>query len=138
MGRDKSIPFHITKVDPYGNSCATKTELCPTRGGRKLWAIHNFLMWLCWVALMGFIVFTSRYGKKYWRNSVFIHAVFGIVIFVLSLGAGAMAWGRIHGMDFNKWTALLENIAIYLSWGLCISGMVGYFFRRFGKYEWNT
>jgi hypothetical protein len=95
-------------------------------------------MWISWVALMAFIVFTSRYGKKYWRNSVFIHACFGTVIFVLTLVGGIMAWVRIGGMAFDKWTSLLENIAIYLSWGLCIGGMIAYYFRRFGKYEWNT
>ena len=96
------------------------------------------MMWVSWVFLMGVIVFTSRYGKKYWRNSVFIHAIIGTFIFVLRLGAGLMAWGRLGGMVFDKWTSLRENVAIFLSWGLCIGGMVAYYFRRFGKYEWNT
>lgn len=95
-------------------------------------------MWLAWVFLTGSIIFTSRYGKKYWRNSVFIHATIGIGIFVITTAAGIMAWVRLGGMAFDKWTSLLENVAIYLAWGLCICGIVAYYFRRYGSYEWNT
>lgn len=41
-------------------------------------------------------------------------------------------------MDFVKITSLLENIATYLAWLLCISGMVAWFYRRYGNYEWGT
>lgn len=95
-------------------------------------------MWLAWVVLTGGIIFTSRYGKKYWRNSVFIHAAVGIGIFVIATGAGIMAWIRLHGMTFDKWTGFLENVAIFLAWGLCLCGMVAYYFRRYGSYDWNT
>jgi len=33
---------------------------------------------------------------------------------------------------------MLENIAEFIAWALCIFGLVAYFFRRFGNYEWNT
>lgn len=33
---------------------------------------------------------------------------------------------------------MFENIATFLSWGLSISGMVAWFWRRYGKYEWGT
>jgi len=44
------------------------------------------------------IVFSSRYGKYYWRNSVFIHAVIGTLIGVISLIGGIEAWSRVKGM----------------------------------------
>ena len=103
-----------------------------------MWAVHNFMMWLAWVFLSGAIIFTSRYGKQYWRNSVFIHAVIGVGIFAITTVGGIMAWVRLGGMAFNKWTSLLENVSVYLAWGLCLCGMVAYYFRRYGKYDWNT
>ena len=69
---------------------------------------------------------------------MFIHATGGIVIFALTVGGPIIAWFYLGGMHFNTWVSLLENVATFLSWGLCIGGMVAYFFRRFGKYEWNT
>jgi hypothetical protein len=33
---------------------------------------------------------------------------------------------------------MLENLAEFIAWGLCIFGAIAYFFRRFGNYEWNT
>jgi len=75
------------------NSCATRTDLCP-RGNRKLWAVHNFLMWLCWVVLMCFIVCSARYFRHYWRKSIYIHATFGIIIFIVTTVGVLMAWTR--------------------------------------------
>lgn len=49
-----------------------------------------------------------------------------------------MAWVRLGGMNYRDWPSLLENVAEFLAWALCICGMVAYYFRRYGKYEWNT
>lgn len=75
------------------NTCATNTNLCP-RGNRKLWAVHNFLMWLSWVVLMCLIVCSARYFRHYWKRSIYIHATLGIVIFVVTTTAAMMAWTR--------------------------------------------
>ncbi len=69
---------------------------------------------------------------------MFIHATIGIAIFVITTIAVTMAWVRLGGMHFDKWTSLLENVATYIAWLLCVSGMVAYFFKRYGSYEWNT
>lgn len=87
---------------------------------------------------MGSIVSTSRYGRHYWRNSVFIHAFIGTVIFVVTTVAVVMAWIRIKGMHFSKWSSFLENVATFLAWILCIGGMIAYYYRRFGNYPWGT
>jgi hypothetical protein len=55
-------------------------------------------MWFAWVVCMVVIVFSSRYGKYYWRNSVFIHAVIGTLIGVITLIGGIEAWSRVKGM----------------------------------------
>ncbi len=41
-------------------------------------------------------------------------------------------------MSFNKWASLFENVATYMAWILCISGMIAWFYRRYGTYEWGT
>jgi hypothetical protein len=41
-------------------------------------------------------------------------------------------------MSFSKWASLFENVATFMAWGLCISGMVAWFYRRYGTYEWGT
>jgi hypothetical protein len=41
-------------------------------------------------------------------------------------------------MHWRKWSSLLENIATFASWFVCISGMVAWFYRRYGNYEWGT
>jgi len=87
----------MKKVDPWGQTCATNTSKCP-RGSRKLWALHNFGMWIAWVVCMVVIVFSSRYGKYYWRNSVFIHAVIGTLIGLVTAVGGMEAWIRLKGM----------------------------------------
>jgi len=74
---------------------------------------------------------------------MFIHATFGMVIFALSVGGPIIAWKKKkvetgHYFTWNTWPSLIENVATFTSWCLCIGGMVAYFFRRFGKYEWNT
>lgn len=134
------------KMEPIGNaannSCATKYSNC-TRGERKLWAVHNFIMWLAWVALMCVIVCSARYFRHKWRKSIYIHATVGIVIFVISIVGPMMAWGRNYTMkgylmDWRKWSSLLENVASFSAWGICISGMWAWFKRRYGSYEWGT
>lgn len=74
---------------------------------------------------------------------MFIHATFGMVIFALTVGGPIIAWIRKkettgHALSFNTWPSLIENVATFTAWCLCICGMVAYFYRRFGKYEWNT
>jgi len=133
-------------MDPIGNAmqktCATNTNMCP-RGSRTLWAIHNFMMWIAWVVFMCLIVCSARYFRHYWKRSIYIHATVGILIFVLTTVGVTMAWSRnatLTGqpMHWNKWAALFENVATFLAWGLCISGMVSWFWRRYGSYEWGT
>jgi hypothetical protein len=41
-------------------------------------------------------------------------------------------------MHWGKWSSLFENVATFLAWGICISGMVSWFYRRYGNYEWHT
>ena len=41
-------------------------------------------------------------------------------------------------MHFTKWSSFLENVATFLAWILCIGGMIGYYYRRFGSYPWGT
>jgi hypothetical protein len=82
---------------PMGNAiketCATNTNMCP-RGNRVLWAIHNFMMWLGWVAFMCVIVCSARYFRHYWRKSIYIHTIFGGVVINLTVAAVIMAWVR--------------------------------------------
>ena len=131
---------------PIGNAkmetCATNTNLCP-RGSRQLWAVHNFMMWICWVAFMCLIVCSARYFRHYWKRSIYIHATVGILIFVVTTVGVLMAWSRNpmrYGqyMYWRAWAALFENVATFMAWGLCISGMTAWFWRRYGTYEWGT
>lgn len=75
------------------NTCATRNNNC-TRGDRTLWAVHNFIMWFAWVALMCVIICSARYFRHYWRKSIYIHATIGIVVFVISIVGPLMAWFR--------------------------------------------
>ena len=74
-------------------TCATNTSMCP-RGSRQLWAVHNFMMWMCWVAFMCLIVCSARYFRHYWKRSIYIHATVGILIFVVTTVGVLMAWSR--------------------------------------------
>jgi hypothetical protein len=139
---NKTEPFKMMPIGGAAASCATKNNNC-TRGDRKLWAVHNFMMWLAWVALMCVIVCSARYFRHKWRKSIYIHATIGITIFIISVVGPLMAWGQIYKtfgyfMHWNKWSSLLENVASFAAWGLCISGMWAWFKRRFGTYEWGT
>ena len=91
VGRDPRI------VDPIGMAanltCATNTNLCP-RGNRKLWAIHNAMMWVAWTLLMMTIVASARWFRQYWRRSIYIHASIGIAIFLITTVGVMMAWTR--------------------------------------------
>lgn len=139
----KGEPF---RIDPIGMakeaSCATNTNMCP-RGNRKLWAVHNFMMWLAWVVFMCLIVCSARYFRHYWKRAVQIHVFVGITIFVFTTVGVLMAWSRNPArygtyMHWTKWSSFFENIATFIAWGLCISGMTAWFWRRYGTYEWNT
>lgn len=128
----------------YGNSCLTKSDLCP-RGSRALWAVHNFLMWFIWVVLTFIVLCSARYFRQYWKRSMYIHTSVGISAFLLFLAALWLAWSRnynvSHGeyfMKWNKWAAMFENIAGFYGIALCLSGIVAWFWRRYGNYEWNT
>lgn len=134
------------KMEPIGNAknntCATNTNMCP-RGSRTLWAIHNMMMWLAWVVFMCLIVCSARYFRHYWKRSIYIHASVGILIFVVTTVGVLMAWSRNpmrYGtyMHWTQWASLFENVATFLAWGLCISGMTAWFWRRYGSYEWGT
>lgn len=132
----------IIKGPARQETCATNTNLCP-RGNRKLWAVHNFIMWLCWVVFMCIIVSSARYFRHYWRRSIYIHITIGMTIFVLMTAAVFMAWSRNipQGKSFMYWkkySALFENVATFLAWGLAISGMIAWGWRRYGTYEWGT
>ena len=92
---------------------------------------------------MCLIVCSARYFRHYWRRSIYIHATVGILIFVISTVAVFMAWSRNlntvgHFVSFSKWASLFENVATYLIWILCVSGMIAWFYRRYGNYEWGT
>lgn len=96
------IPYERTpifgfKIAPAGNvkskTCATNTNNCE-RGNRKLWAVHNFIMWFLWVALMALIVCSVRYFRHYWRKLIYVHVVAGLLIFFGMTAAVAMAWVR--------------------------------------------
>jgi hypothetical protein len=41
-------------------------------------------------------------------------------------------------MHWTKWSSLLENVASFAAWGLCMSGMTAWFWRRYGTYHWGT
>ena len=125
-------------------SCATNTNMCP-RGDRKLWAVHNFMMWWCWVFAMAITICSARYFRHYWRKSIYIHTIFGGVILVVTATAVAMAWHRNYMLSggmylahWSKWSALFEEIASIYAFCLCLSGMLAWFYRRFGQYEWKT
>jgi len=59
-----------------------------------LWAVHNFMMWLGWVALMCVILCSARYFRHYWRKSIYIHTIFGAVVALLTIAGVMMAWVR--------------------------------------------
>lgn len=129
-------------VNVKGETCATRTDMCP-RGKRTIWAIHNFLMYFTWVVLMAFVLCTARYFRHYWRKSIYLHTSFGILAFLITTAAVPMAWymnykkdGRL--MHWEKWSSLFEEVASFYAWILTISGMVAWFYRRYGNYEWGT
>lgn len=134
------------KIDPIGmaknNSCATNTNFCP-RGNRKLWAVHNFIMWLAWVIFTAMILSSARYFRHYWRRSIYIHATLGILVFLITTAGVLMAWSRNPArygtyMHWTKWSSFFENIATFVAWFVCLTGMFSWFYRRYGTYEWGT
>jgi Cytochrome b5-like Heme/Steroid binding domain len=100
-------------------------------------------MWFMWVALMMTIVVTVRYYKHYWRRLIWVHVITGTLIMLVTTAAALMAWIRLkkragHFMNFSDWPSLLENVATYIAWLVSITGLVGFFYRYCGKYEWGT
>lgn len=138
-------PFNI-----LGETCATRTDMCP-RGNRRLWAVHNFIMWISWTVFSLIIAASARWFRQYWKRAVYVHTCLGIFTFVIVLAGLFMAWQRnyklsmeMYGpsgayfMHWNKWSALWENVAGFYAIALCLSGMVAWFWRRYGTYEWGT
>jgi NAD(P)H-flavin reductase len=41
-------------------------------------------------------------------------------------------------MHWVKWASMFENIATFYATALCLSGMLAWFWRRFGNYPWRT
>lgn len=134
--------FGLSLIEPGFNArnktCPTKTNECKNRGERKLWAIHNFMMWFLWVALMATIICSVRYFRHYWRKLIYVHVIAGIVIFFAMTAAVIMAWVRLGGMDFKQWPAFLENVATFIGWWVCISGFTAWYWRKYLTYEWGT
>lgn len=89
--------FGLTLIEKAGNAkgktCATNTNNC-TRGNRVLWAVHNFIMWFLWVAVMATIVCTVRYFRHYWRKLIFVHIFFGLLVFFGMTAAVTLAYVR--------------------------------------------
>lgn len=92
----KMYGSRMMPMQVLNNTCETRLglEFGMCRGDRKLWAVHNFMMWLCWVVFMLVVVCSARYFRHYWRKSIYIHTVFGIITFVITVVAAMMAWGR--------------------------------------------
>lgn len=51
-------------------------------------------MWLCWVIFMLVTLCSARYFRHYWKRAIYVHTVFGITAFVVTVTACMMAWGR--------------------------------------------
>ena len=125
-------------MDAVAQSCATNTNLCPI-GGRKLWAIHNFMMWWAWVFLLAISICSARYFRHYWRKSIYIHTISGTTISIITFVAIWMAWIRIYresGYQFmavwNVWSNLFEMVATFYAYLLFLSGGLAWFYRRYG------
>ena len=74
-----------------GATCSTPTGC---RGGnRTILAVHNAMMYTCWVIFMMIVLSSARYFRHYWRKSIYIHVTFGIGVFVITVTASMMAWG---------------------------------------------
>lgn len=148
-------------------TCETRWSLNSCRGDRKLLAVHNFMMWAVWVVFMMVILCSARYFRHYWRKSIYIHTSFGIACFIITFVGVLMVWGRnwVHSapgnmmnpeyppdmypngypadapqyfMHWVKWASLFENVATFYAFALCISGMIAWFWRRYGNYPWGT
>jgi len=102
-------------------------------------------MWFLWVVIMAVMVCSQRYFRHYWRKAVYVHAILGITIFIVFTGFVCIPWwvnwqmsGHMYFANWRKWSSLFENIATFMVWGICITGMWAWFYRRYGTYEWGT
>lgn len=170
MTGKRMLPVNPTGFDV---KCITR-DGC--RGNRRLWAVHNAMMWVSWVIFMLVTLCSARYFRHYWKRSIYIHTIFGITAFVVTVVASMMAWGwnyykssrpeypmkemeevgpyimdpeymmngtmytppKPYFMHWVKYASMFENIASFYAIGLCISGMIAWFWRRYGDYPWRT
>ena len=144
--RHGSIRYNGGMQSNLGNKAAMACNTADgCRGPRIFWLVHNSTMYLCWVLFMFSILLTARYFRQYWRKSIYIHTSIGVATFFLTLGAGMIAWERNYTnpdkgyfMAWYKWASLLENIATFYALSVCLTGMLAWFYRRYGNYEWGT
>lgn len=45
--------------------------------------------------------------------------------------------GRRYFMHWRSWSALFENVASFYAFGLCITGAIAWFYRRYGNYGYH-
>lgn len=102
-------------------------------------------MWLVWVVFALVTLASARYFRQYWKRAIYIHTSVGIASFVITVVALLMAWfrnwnisGHVYIMYWRKYSAMFENIAGFYAIALMLSGMVAWFWRRYGNYEWGT
>lgn len=125
-------------MNARGDTCWTKDELCRGKS-RILFALHNFIMWFIWVVGFFIILCSARYFRQYWKRSIYIHTTFGLILFAVFI-AGMVF---IRKLTFDKygqfamltvWSSLLENIVTVLAYFIFFSGMISWFYRRYGNY----
>ena len=95
-------------------------------------------MWFLWVVLMATIICSVRYFRHYWRKLIYVHVFAGIAVFFAITTAALMAWIRLGHMDYSAWPPLLENVATFIGWFVCITGFTAWFWRKYLTYEWGT